>query len=67
MNFFLKKGVRIGVLYISKRYRKANNKYLTSYHSEEPTKYIAYLEKHNLYVCSMFKSLLMGVRMTMTV
>ena len=28
---FFEKGIRVDVVYISKRYRKANNKYFTSY------------------------------------
>ena len=34
----LKKGLRGGVFYISKRYSKASNKYLTSSHPKKTTK-----------------------------
>ena len=37
---FFEKDVRVGASYISKRYSKANNKYLISYDPKKPTKYI---------------------------
>ena len=40
MYLFLEKGMRGGVSYISKRYNKANNKYLKSYDSKQKSKYI---------------------------
>ena len=40
MYLFLEKGMRGGVSYISKRYNKANNKYLKSYDSKQESKYI---------------------------
>ena len=49
--------MRGGVSYISKRYSKANNKYLTSYDPKKPTKHITYLDKNNLYGYAMLKSL----------
>ena len=42
-----------GVSYISKRYSKANNKYLKSYDLKWESKHIIYLEYHNLYGYSM--------------
>ena len=47
MYLFFEKGLRDGVSYISKRYSKAKNKYLTSY-SKKPTKYITFLDKSNI-------------------
>ena len=48
--------MRGGVSYISKRYSKANNKYLTSYDPKKPSKYITYLDKNNLYGYAVLKS-----------
>ena len=45
---FYERGIRGGVSYISKRYSKANNEFLTSYDPKNPTKYITYLDKNNL-------------------
>ena len=39
---FFEKDMRGGVSYISKRYSKANNKYLISYDPKKPTKHIIY-------------------------
>ena len=47
--FPLKKGVRGGVSNISKRYSKANNKYLKSYDPKQESKSIIYLDKNNSY------------------
>ena len=35
--------------YIAKRYAKANNKYINDYNPEEPSTFITYLDKNNLY------------------
>ena len=43
--------------YISKRYRKAKNKYLTSFDPKKPMKYITYLEKNDLHRCAILNSL----------
>ena len=40
MCFFLKKGMRGGIFYISKRNIKANNKYLKSYDPRQESKHI---------------------------
>ena len=42
---------------ISKRYGKANNKYMKKYDPNLPTKYITYLDANNLYGWAMCKSL----------
>ena len=46
---FIEKGSRGGISYIAKRHAKANNKYMSDYNSEEPSKFIPYLDKNNLY------------------
>ena len=46
---FIKKGTRGGVSYISKRYTKANNKYMSDYDSKKYSTFITYLDKNNLY------------------
>ena len=52
-HLFIEKGSRGGISYISKRYAKANNKYTNDYDSNEPSTFITYLDKNNLYVWSM--------------
>lgn len=37
------------ISYIAKRYNKANNKYMKSYHDSKSSKYIMYLDAHTLY------------------
>ena len=46
---FFEKGMRSGVSYISKRYSRANNKYLKSYDPKQKSKHIVYLDTNNLY------------------
>ena len=46
---FIEKGMRGGISYINKRYRKANNEYCSDYDSKKPKKYITYLDMNNLY------------------
>ena len=48
MYIFFEKGTRVGVSYISKRYIKANNKYLKFYDSKQELKHIIYLDANNL-------------------
>ena len=50
---FIEKGSRGGISYISKRYTKANNKYMSDYNSKKPSIFIAYFDKNNLYGWSM--------------
>ena len=52
--------MRGGVSYIFKRYRKGNNKCLTSHNRKKPTKYITYLDKNNLCGYDMLKSFATG-------
>ena len=46
---FLEKGTREGISYVAKRYAKANNKNESDYNPEEPSTFITYLDKNNLY------------------
>ena len=41
--------MRGGVSYISKRYSKANNKYLKSSNPKQESKHIMYLDPNNVY------------------
>ena len=54
---FFEKGTKGGVLYISNRYSKTNNKYLKSYDTKQESKHI-YLDVNNLYGYAMPKFLL---------
>ena len=49
MNLFIEKGMRGDISYISKRYSKANNKYMKCYDSSKESKSIMYLDANNLY------------------
>ena len=57
MYLFFQKGMRGGVSYISKRYSKANNKYLKSYDPKQESKRIIYLNMNSLYGYVMSKFL----------
>ena len=48
MYLFLEKDMRDGVSYISKRYRRANNRYFKPYDQKEESKHI-YLDANKLY------------------
>ena len=50
---FIEKGSRGGVSYISKRYAKANVKYMSDYDPEKSSTFITHLHKNNLYDWSM--------------
>ena len=49
MYLFIEKGLRRGISYIAKRYRKGNNKYMKSYDPTRLSIYILYLDMNNLY------------------
>ena len=54
MYLMIESGMRGGVCMISKRYAKANNKYMgTLYNRNEPSKYIFYVDANNLYEWAM--------------
>ena len=57
---FIEKGSRGGISYISKRYAKANNKYMSDYDLEKPSIFVTYLDKNNLYGWSMSEYLPYG-------
>ena len=54
---FIEKGTRGGVSYITKRYAKGNNKYMSDYDSNKQSTFITYLDKNNLYGRAMSKDL----------
>ena len=57
---FIEKGTRGGISYITKRYAKANNKYMSDYNSNKQSTFITYLDKNNLYGWSISKYLPYG-------
>lgn len=61
MFLMFEKGIRGGMLMISNRYGKANNKYMgEKYNPHLPDKYISYLDANNLCGWAMMKSLPVG-------
>ena len=57
MYLMIEKGLRGGMSVISHRKAEANNKYMTSYDPEKPSKYITYLDANSLYSWSMIQYL----------
>ena len=53
MYLFVEKRMRGRISYITKRYSKANNKYMKSYDNKKPSKYITFLDANNLYDSTM--------------
>ena len=61
MLLMVKRGIRGGISTISKRYVKANNKYMgEAYDPNEPSKFISYLDANNLYGWAMSRKLPTG-------
>lgn len=60
MHLFIENGMRGGISMVSKRYSKANNKYLPDYDKNLPSKYIHYLDANNLYGLAMVQPLPTG-------
>ena len=56
-HLFVEKGLRGGISMVSKRYAKANNKYLKDYNPDKPSNYIMYLDANNLYGWAMSQCL----------
>jgi len=53
MHLMIEKGMRGGVTVATKRFAKANNKYLKDYDPTKPSTYIMYYDANNLYGCAM--------------
>ena len=55
-SLFIEKGIRGGISYVTKRYSKANNKYMKDYDSSEESKFMIYLDANNLCesICSLW-------------
>ena len=49
MPLFIEKAMKGGISDITKRHRKVNNKYMQSYDINKPSKFISYLDVHNLF------------------
>ena len=49
MHLFIEQGMRGGISYISKRFNKANNKYMQFHDDKRPSKYITNLDANNIY------------------
>ena len=54
---FIEKGLRGGISYNSKRYAKANNKYMNSYDPKKQSTFISYLDMNNSYGWAMIEYL----------
>ena len=46
-HLFIEKRLRGGISYITKRYAKANNKYLNDYDRKKPSTFISHLDMNN--------------------
>ena len=59
-HLYIEKGSRGGISYISKRYSKANNKYLNDYGPKKASTFITYHDMNNLYGLAMSEYLPYG-------
>ena len=57
IHLFIEAGIRGGVIMISKRYARANNKYLKDYDPQQASNYIMYLDCNSLYSTAMCEPL----------
>jgi len=58
MLLMIKRGIRGGISIISKRYARANNKYMgEAYNPNQSSKFVSYTDCNNLYGYSMSKKL----------
>ena len=57
MLLMFERGIRGGITQVVKRYVRANNKYVEDYDSNEPSRYLQYLDANNLYGLAMFQPL----------
>ena len=57
---FIEKGLRGRISYIANRPGEANNKYMSGYNPEKPSKYITYLDANNLFGWAMSRYLPTG-------
>ena len=57
MLMMFESGIRGGITHISKRYSKANNKYMKDFNPEKKSKFIQYLDANNLYGWAMSQKL----------
>ncbi len=60
MHLMVEKGIRGGICMPSKRYAKANNKYMKEYDPNLPISFITYLDANNLYGWAMIQPLPTG-------
>ena len=57
MHLFVERGMRRGILYIAKRYCRANNEFVEGYDSSKEWSFITYRDVNNLYGAAMLEYL----------